>query len=190
MLNRSKQKTILLVHGLFASSGYWLQYLPVLKNFRLIILEIDFTHIRNFKQYVQSSIEIINSASGGTVDAVISHSLGTLLAIQLPEGSYHTSFEICPVYCAKRNNVDNFVEEIKYKLNNSKQDKEIIQLLNEVDFAISQHPQNFKSLLNRSIYIPDEDQYFSYLPASTSKEFKGDHFEISYALEDIVKELT
>lgn len=190
ILNKSKQRTALLVHGMFTNSGYWLPYLSSLKEHRLIILNIDYRAIRDVGNYVSRAVEIIEAMAAGEVDAVIAHSAGSLISSLLPLESRRYLFEVCPVYCATRINEDKFVEEIHRKIKNSLLDDEIRSLLREVDAAIASHSVRTQASVRQSIYLPDVDTYFSYHGSPASRQFRGDHFDISEAVADIGKVLS
>ena len=189
ILNKSKPKTLLLVHGLFTSSGYWLTYLQSLKDYRLIILDVDYRLMRDIDLYVSRIAGIVDADAGGWVDAVISHSLGTLIASRLPEGIRQASFEICPVYCGKRRNTDAFVGEIEHKIKFSMSVNEIKSLLADVDCVLASNRTPAQAPKGRLIYLPDMDSFFSYETGPNFTKFRGDHFNIADAVTDIVKVL-
>jgi hypothetical protein len=189
ILNKSKPKTLLLIHGLFTSSGYWLPYLQSLKDYRLIILDIDYRNVRVIDQLVTRITDIIEDYAGGWVDAVISHSLGTMIASRLSDVLRRTSFEICPVYSATRRNPDDFVCEIEQKIKFSMSASEIRDLLADVDYVLSSHSASAKAPKGRLIYLPDVDRFFSYDTNQKFTEFRGDHFNIVDAVTDIGKVL-
>jgi pimeloyl-ACP methyl ester carboxylesterase len=188
ILNRSKPRTVLLIHGLFTSSGYWLPYLASLKECRLLILDIDYSAIGDIEPYLRRVGEIIDAEAGGQVDAVIAHSLGALIASRLPGHVRQSSFEVCPVYCATRLNSDEFVGDIESKLKFAMSGEQIRSLLAEVDGAIVRHRAGAPAP-RAAIYLPDADPYFAYHAAAASQQFHGDHFDIAEAVADIGREL-
>lgn len=181
---------MLLVHGLFTSSGYWLSYLDMLRDYRLIILQINYDAISDVASYIRRAIEIVQTEAQGWVDAVIAHSLGTLIACQLPPDVYRYSFQICPVYTARRLDPDNFIAEILSRSKALYSESAIRKLLGDVDAVIALHSKHVVAQKNTLIYLPDEDPYFSYQKNSADRVFKGDHFNIACALKDIQKILT
>lgn len=185
ILNKSKPKTLLLIHGLFSSSGYWLPYLQTLKYFRLIVLDIDYRVSSDVDLFVSEVNYIIDTIAGGFVYAVISHSLGTLVANRLHESTRHFSFEICPVYYATRIKRDDFVGEIERRIKFSMTKIEILDLLTKVDYLIVKSGVPMETTINPITYIPDEDHYFSYNVDTEFIEFRGDHFNIAEAIADI-----
>lgn len=185
VVNKSRPRTLLLVHGLFTSAGYWLPYLQSLKDYRLVIPDIDYRGIRDIDAYVARLCAIVNEQGGGKVDGVVSHSLGCLLASHLPEDLRAASFEVCPVYSATRREQDEFVGEIGRKTGSAMSPGEIRTLLAEVDGAIAAHRPRAQAAGDRAIYLPDADRYFSYRAAPDARWFSGDHFEIAGAVTDI-----
>jgi pimeloyl-ACP methyl ester carboxylesterase len=189
VVNKSKPRTLLLVHGLFASAGYWLPYLQSLKEYRLLIPDIDYRGIRDIDAYVDRIGGLIAEQAGGRVDGVIAHSLGCLLANQLPDEARGASFEVCPVYCAVRREQDEFVGEIERKTASTMSQEDIRALLAEVDGAIATFRPRAQAGKQCAIYLPDADRYFSYRVCLDARWFSGDHFEIAKAVADIGSEL-
>lgn len=193
ILNRSRQKTVLLIHGLFTSSGYWLPYLTSLKECRLLILDIDYRAIGDIGPYLQRLEDIIAAEAGGKVDAVIAHSLGALLASRLPAPLRQASYELCPVYGATRLDPEHFVADIGQRLKAAMTDAQIRAQLAEADAALVRHsPLNpaAPATSRGTIYLPDADPYFSYDPGAASRAFSGDHFDVTAAMEAIGRELS
>ncbi len=189
VVNKSKSKTLLFIHGLFSTSGYWLPYLKYFRNYRLLILNIDYSNM-GFDAYAGTVNDIVATVGGGKLSAVISHSLGTLLSGRLPKDIRELSFEICPVYCAQRRNTDDFVTEIERKMKGPMLREEIWQLLGDVDSALTDFDYAEQSTLGQVIYLPTEDRYFSYHVQTESKVFHGDHFDILEAVMDVAKVLS
>ena len=40
--NKGRDKTVILIHGLFTGEGFWLEYLTHFKNYKIVILKIDY----------------------------------------------------------------------------------------------------------------------------------------------------
>lgn len=185
LLNRSKPRTVLLVHGLFTSSGFWLPYLASLKEYRLIILDIDYSQIGQIDDYVQQVSAIIAEQADGHVAAVISHSLGSLIASLLPPACRTRSIEICPVRCATRRNLAQFVDTIAAKVPATLGREGVLHMLHEADQAIASHALRVQAPPSTTIYLPDADAFFSYHPGTAFEQFSGDHFEIAAAMAEL-----
>ena len=57
---------------------------------------------------------------------------------------------------------------------------------------VSDFTSKYRQILNfdGDIYIPDHDGFFSYeVPESKKTEFEGDHFNIGFALSNIIAQL-
>lgn len=189
ILNRSKTKTAIFIHGLFATAGFWLPYLDRFRDFRLILLNIDYRNIRGSYLYLDVISDVISSQAGGRVDAMVSHSLGTLIASRLPHAVYRYSFEVCPVYVAQRSQRGAFVDLITQKLSHSLVASEVHSMLSHVDLVVSSCRYPETSLADRTRYIPDSDLYFSYCCNSHVETFPGDHFDIMSAITSIERAL-
>ena len=185
LLNRSRPRTVLLVHGLFTSSGYWLPYLASLKAYRLLILDIDYRQISQIDDYVQQVQDIITTRADGQVAAVISHSLGSLIASRLAPAYRQISIEICPVRCATRRNLEVFIETIGARVKAGTGRDEVVQQLEDADQAIARHAREVPAPASTIIYLPDADPFFSYHPDTDYVQFSGDHFEIAAAMDGI-----
>lgn len=197
ILNKSKPRTLLLIHGLFTSSGFWLPYLSSLKQYRLLILDIDYSAVHEVQGYVDQVAAIIAAQAGGRVAAVLSHSLGCVLASRLPAPLLEASIEICPVYCATRRAPEEFVAAIGNKLKGALPAAAIRQQLAEADAAIAAHaafaaPPAPPGAPQPLICLPDNDPHFAYHPAAGAAclTFPGDHFEIGAALAAVSARLT
>jgi hypothetical protein len=64
VVNKFKPRTLLLVHGLFTSAGYWLPYLQSLKEYRLLVPDIDYRGIRDVDAYLERIGELIGEQAG------------------------------------------------------------------------------------------------------------------------------
>ena len=95
IFNKSKKKTIIFIHGLFGSSGYWLPFLKYFKNFKILILDVDYPKIFienpnkiDLHKLLESMLEDFNEY------ILISHSMGTVLEKNLKKKKIKISYEI------------------------------------------------------------------------------------------------
>jgi hypothetical protein len=96
-------------------------------------------------------------------------------------------YKICPVAFSKRQDNSNFLLDIINKTTLSEVS------INDTIKLVSSYLLKVKFFLSYSgkIYIPNKDCYFSYeVPKKKKIEFHGDHFNISFALENIIDELS
>ena len=58
IFNKSKKITIIFIHGLFVNSGFWLPFLPIFNQFKIIILDIDYSKLfeNDFKKIILLNI--------------------------------------------------------------------------------------------------------------------------------------
>lgn len=187
ILNKSKPRTIILVHGLYSSSGFWLEYLKLFKNYRLFILNIDYDHYLSEDYSLnQLQSDLLNLPYPKDNSIIISHSLGTIIANFLSQNFDLISNEICPIHISERVNPNKFIDDINKLMGKSK--ISINKKLTLVDdFLLS-----FKPIIDSKIllYLPNNDQYFKYNKRFTNTScFSGDHFKISEALITILNKI-
>ena len=174
-LNKNKNHKILLLHGLFASSGFWLPYIHRLKDFNIIIPNIDYQSILNSPdKNLQFVLDEISKMSN--FDLVLSHSFGTILANKLQFNTRY--YNVCPISKSTRNDKQNFIKLISSstKLTSGEIDK----TLNMVDSMIDDGWLSANSNKAVNLY-PLKDQYFNYQYDDSKNNifFDGDHFDIS-----------
>lgn len=189
VINSKCPKKALLIHGLYANSGYWLEYLTYFKDYKLIILEIDYFTLQNIQKMIDEVNLLIDTELDGEVDIIVSHSFGTILANGIFSSTFKHSFEICPVYSSTRTGKEEFIKEIRNKLKSSKTQEETRNQLKWVDELLKIHQLNLEFKRNRVLFYPDNDIYFEYNKNFTSEiqYFKGDHFNIHDSLRLILK---
>ncbi len=184
VFNRNKKDTIILIHGLFTSSGYWLSFFKLFKQFRIITFNI------NYDKLLQNEYnrEFLKKAFvfDGHIVGIISHSFGTVISDLVFECKNEIIYKICPIAFSKRIDSNKFALDIVNKTSLSEESiNKNIKLVNS--FMIKMRNEiNCKGYK----YIPNEDHYFSYnIPKKNSIHFVGDHFNISNALIDIIENI-
>ena len=185
VFNRKKENTIVLIHGLYTTSGFWLSYFKLFNNYRIIVFDINYDNILN-SDYSKNILKDIFHVDGNIV-GVISHSFGTVISDLVFDQNYEMIYKICPVAFSKRLESSNFVFDIVNKTIFSEES------INNNIKLVRSYLLKVKSSLSYSgqIYIPNMDCYFSYqIPQKQKIEFNGDHFNISFALENIIDELS
>ena len=188
--NKSKKETIILIHGLFGNSGYWLPFLTHFSEFRVLILDINYTKIFlenakkiNFHNFFESILEDDKEYT------LISHSMGTVLAQYFPEKKIKISYEICPIKNSVKSNKKKFIEEINSLTNFSKE--EIRNILEKATVFLSNNFSVENKLLNKKQYIPRIDVFFNDSFNNNNEEcFEGDHFNIINSISMINKDLS
>lgn len=186
VLNKQKSSSIILIHGLFTNSGFWFRHLKLLKNFRLIIIDLDYQKL--FRREIQ--IENINNQIFNAIKAkndtvgIISHSFGTILSQNLDCLNKYSLYQICPIKnVISKNNID----FNNYILSNTKlTEEEII----ETRLMASRFSKTTISRDNLHFnYIPIDDQHFEYPVTEKCLFFEGDHFRIEKAIAVIMNSI-
>ena len=188
--NKSKKETIILIHGLFGNSGYWLSFLKYFYNFKILILDINYPRIFrensnqiNLHRYLKSILE------DNEEYILISHSIGTVLAQYFPEKKIKISYEICPIKHSIKNNKKKFIKEIQSATNFSI--KEIKNILEKATIFLSNNFNIENKLLTKKQYFPKMDLFFNDSFNSENEEFfEGSHFDIVNSLSMINKDLS
>lgn len=186
--NKSKKETIILIHGLFGNSGYWLPFLKYFNNFKILILDINYPKIFienlnkiSFHIFLESMLEDDNEYT------LISHSMGTVLAQYFPEKKIKISYEICPIKNSVKNNKKKFIEEINSLTNFS--EEEIRNILGKATVFLSNNFSVENKSLNKKQYVPRIDSFFNDSFNNSVEYFEGDHFNIINSISMINKDL-
>ena len=184
VFNKSNENSILLIHGLYANAGFWLRFLPQLKQYRIIILDVDYSSFlknNGKKIIIEKYIEDLIQENAFT--AIVSHSLGTIVSQNIITSKSTIKIEICPVFYSIRKNNELFINHLNSLTQYSKNDirKELINIDKYIDGSIDSTFQNVVR------YVPTNDNYFEYVLNNNEKVlFEGDHFNIYYAIQDCV----
>lgn len=181
-LNQDKSYRILLIHGLFTSSGFWFGYLKYLKNFNISLININYLKFMEDEDYQSHILNILNTLS--RIDLIISHSFGAIVSDTVNINAKRVN--ICPIHLTKLKNINLFKEKILIDTNFSSQHINLI--LNKVDTTL----HNFKMANSIALeFFPSNDSYFKKLLKTNSNQFffDGDHFDIKNALPSILKHL-
>lgn len=177
--SKSKKNSVLLIHGLFSSSGFWLDYLKHFKNLRVVLCDIDYDYFFDNPKY---SYKIISDyIYANNINKTIAHSFGGSINLNIPNDII--KINICPTSFKSRTNKTNFINEIYLK---TKLDKEEInKLLIRADKFLKKNQILYKK--NKSHitnFIPTNDSFFTY---NDKSNFTGDHFYIENAVLKILK---
>ena len=160
ILNSKASNKAVLIHGLFASSGYWLEYLKYFKYYKLLIFNIDYNSDQTLQNYIDGIDLIISKEFEGEFDILISHSFGTLIANRFSSTTFRYSFEICPVHSSTRIQKQKFINEISKRLNGIKTHDEIALQLKYADVTLNSYQHNIELNGNRILLYPDNDTFF------------------------------
>ena len=179
LFNRSKERAIFFVHGLFANSGFWINHIREFKAYRIVLCNIDYDY------FCEEPGEIINCCNeliaNNNVFASVSHSFGSVVNSQI--NANIACFDICPILHSERVNRIDFISEMSKKT--GKELTEIEQLLKKADVCLKYklNDVTFSQPLHTSL-VPSNYKFFNYINKSN---FVGDHFHIDDAIKKIKK---
>ena len=118
VFNKSRTNNVILFHGLFANSGYWLPYLNSFKNYRIIVFDFNYNNLflEEYDNFIKLLFDNFDKLKiNSETDFLISHSLGTVIGKVISNKFDLKSYEICPIYFAKRNSINDFLLDVRKK---------------------------------------------------------------------------
>lgn len=171
-LHKGRPKSIMLIHGLFANEGFWLPYLDKLREFRLILVGINFDSAEAHS--VTNTLD--NICREEAIDVVVAHSLGCAIARSLKYP--RVIFAVCDVTQATRKSLYLFEHLIMKDFSLSE---------SELNLAMSNVTKIYDACINKFDlrvipYVPTHDNLFEY---QTKANFIGDHFDIENAIRHL-----
>lgn len=190
VLQKNKPQTVVLLHGLFASAGFWLPALRCLPNHRIVLLNIDYSRYFGAADGLAALGEFLRHPTLGLDDNVhiIGHSFGSVLvaSLVLPAAKrYH----LCPIFLGEHADVPAFAAEVNARtpkfaaaqLDTLTQLELALRLAQDVDSGVVGTRGDY-------FLIPDADLFFRYglVPAGANRlVYRGDHFEVAEALNPL-----
>ena len=186
--NKTRKKTLILIHGLFGNAGFWLAFLKSFDDFKVLIFDI------NYPKLLLENLEQINFSDFLTLllkdeknILIISHSMGTILSKYFPSEKLKFSFEICPIYKSVKKNNKQFINEVN-SLSNFRND-EIKNILKNASFFLSTNYHLKKEDIQIKKYLPIKDVYFDNSLIKEADYFEGDHFNITNSIKMICEHI-
>lgn len=169
---------VLLLHGLYSSSGEWLPVLKYLKESRLTLITIDYHNVI-LNDKIPDLIRDISSALPEFFDVAIGHSYGCYF-LSLLQQKFSQSINVAPPYLASNFHLD---EYLNYIFSSKNLDAVEVQLV--VKRAITMNAElEFIIDPSSSFLIPMFDQFFSYPQGLYgSHYFDGGHTDVELAFK-------
>lgn len=172
-INRSKAESILFIHGLFATAGFWLPYMHFFRGYRLDFLNVDFVKLAG---HLDTGLEeVVKLASELAPRAVVCHSLGCTLGHHI---DHPNTYLICDVSQALRSDPTKFTTVIEEMVG---EDATFVRSGLQAAELYYQRISNNHSSTHVS-FTPDSDEFFIY---GGEANFCGTHFEVTKAVADI-----
>ena len=185
-LSKRREKSIILVHGLFTGSEYWLRYLSYFSEYNVVLIHVEYQKLLELEtQMNEFSSELRILLRGKEVVGILGHSLGCLISDMIAQRHDYLNIQICPVQFAVRKNLEGFVASILLK-NSKHRESDIIELLESVNAYLKRFSFTERDNTSgvRKILLPLDDEYFDYfLDIKGFDSFQGDHFDIRHAVE-------
>jgi hypothetical protein len=179
-INKDRDSCLVLLHGLYANSGFWLPYLNLFKGFRIYLIDLDYLKLTQEKNDFVNFI--LEKSRTEDIKYAIGHSFGGLFLDYCGELRIK-NIGINPAHFGHRKD-GSFIEHVAKK-QNRKFDEisiEISQLYSEVKY-LGEH----NSIMS-AVVLADNDEYFNYSETgyNASRLFSGTHFEIKEGILEVL----
>ncbi len=185
VLNKNKKSVVVLIHGLFTNSAFWVNYLDMLNEYKIVLLDIRYNYIEDLKVICESIDQILEDLISQERYNIITHSYGSVLLCGMRSMLNREYFEICPYLiskCIDENKLRNICVVNKIRLSESQFN--ILRIKNDAKARFLQNSSQFKK--TSTVLLPKDDDVFSYKKNGIFFTYAGNHFEISGALEIIL----
>lgn len=186
-LQRNKPKTVVLIHGLFATSGFWIPALKCFPQHRILLVNVDYeAYLRNEDSVARlgAFLRQPELALDQSVE-LVGHSFGSVLVATVNVRA-ERRFHVCPIFLAADAHHDDLVVELRQRLGDDAPPRETALLMMRSALQRA-HEVEIHQVAARGDHclVPDSDRFFSYRdgPAGMSRSvYRGDHFEAAEPL--------
>jgi pimeloyl-ACP methyl ester carboxylesterase len=186
VLGRGKATSLVLVHGLFANSAFWLPYLPMFRDCEVVLINIDYVGLFRSEFTVEQMAHHLDSTLDVGGAHLIGHSFGACVGLNMCSRFASRSF-ICPTFVSTRFDCGRFCDEIAELA--ALPDSTVRPVVDyAVDFKSTQSPGRYNRSLDE-LYLPLDDPYFDYpdeVEGVVSQRFLGGHFDLRQPLDMIL----
>lgn len=178
VLGRGKTPSLLLLHGLFANSAFWLAHLSACTRYRVVLVNIDYAGLFESTYSVEQLAAHLDDRLELDGADLIAHSFGACVGLYMRAPVRSRSF-ICPTFAASAFHSNKFCKEIG-ELTSASGD----QVRPIVDYAVEFKSRQLSVSCDPSrdqLYLPVDDPYFDYPPGVAgirSHHFRGGHFDV------------
>lgn len=185
-LGRSKTVDVLLLHGLFANSAFWIPYLGYLSQCRVTLVDIDYPAMFASGAPLQALCAAVEALAGSAPAHVVGHSFGCCVAVGL-QGSFASRSLICPTFAATSFDQARFCADIAGLAGPTPTATAVVEM------ALRHKAHCALELAYRpgdALYLAHDDPYFRYSApngAPAVHEVGGGHFAIGAAVAAIAR---
>lgn len=190
ILQKEKSQTVLLLHGLFATAGFWLPVLRCFPGNRIVLLNIDYDKFLGVYDGLTQLSEFLHRSFLSPNDKVhvVGHSFGSFLSASLVLSAVRR-YHLCPVFLAEKADLVSLQVEVSSRLGAAAPESHL--LMSQIDSALwLAQGVDSKTIAARGdcFLIPDADPFFSYGPVPNRAvcfEYRGGHFDVAEPLESL-----
>lgn len=180
-LGRSRPPGVVLLHGLFANSGFWLPYLHAFDRYRITLVDIDYPALFASGAPLAAVCAELDARLEGAAQHLLAHSFGCCVAIEL-QGLYRTRSLICPTFVASAFARRRFAAHLG---DPHATEAGLDALLDAALTYKTRCAQQARYHPGDTLYLAQDDPYFRYAaPAGPARvaHVRGGHFEIGEAV--------
>lgn len=190
ILQKEKPQTVLLLHGLFATAGFWLPVLRCFPEHRIVLLNIEYDKFLCVSDAMTQLSEFLHRSilSPNEKVHVIGHSFGSFLSASLVLSAVQR-YHLCPVFLAEHADLVGLQIEVTSRLGAAAPESHL--LISQIDSA-SRLAQtvDIKTIAARGdcFLIPDADPFFCYGPVPNRAiwfGYRGGHFDVAEPLQSL-----
>jgi Alpha/beta hydrolase family len=182
ILGRGKGTPVVLIHGLFCNSAFWIPYLHYFKDCQVTLVNVDYAGLFNSGNSVAELADYVDRMIEGKSAHLIGHSFGACLGLSLRSEFSSRSF-ICPTFSSIEFRFALFCSEIA---NLTGVDiNEVMLLANRALAYKSACRQGVGYRACDRLYLSRDDPYFRYVESIDgvpAYDYNGGHFNVAEAV--------
>lgn len=186
-IGRQRPVGLILLHGLFANSAFWLPYLRYFVHCRIILLDIDYGALFASGAPLAALNAELEALTGDAPQHLLAHSFGCCAAVALPSAFLSRSL-VCPTFAARDYDRQRFIADL-VQLHGA--DRAHVGTM--FDAALRHKQDCAQGVAYRpgdALYLARDDPYFDYAPSTEIAEVhfvRGGHFTIGEAVAAIAR---
>ena len=191
ILQRDRPRTVMLIHGLFTTAGFWLPVLKLFPLHRIVLLNVDYARYFELADGVADFNDFLRRPELGLDDQVqiVGHSYGAVLAASTVQSAAQR-YLLCPIFLATSVDIPGFATAVASRNRGAGVELASVQMRLEHAFSEARKVDTALVAARRDrCLIPDSDVFFQYgnLPLSAVRHvYCGDHFEVVNPVSQLV----
>lgn len=177
-LRRRQPVQVVLVHGLFSNSAFWLSQLGRLDGFQVAMLDIDYVRVLEEGVPLDEVARQAQDLIGPAPAHLVCHSFGGWLGARIALPFLSRAF-ICPTFAADAVDADAFGAEIAARLGvEHGQVRPLVARAAAYKALVDPPP---RVTPQDELYLPVDDPFFSFAAPSGASvtSYRGGHFDVS-----------